>query len=116
MRSSLALLLLITFLSGCEISELSKSTPTANVTLTWEVPVARENEDPLYIYEIGGYEIAYRKIGTDIYQTVQIDQGDIDSFTLTDIVVGEYEFKIAVFDSNGLYSQYSDTAIFQIGS
>ena len=75
------------------------------VELYWEVPDARENGDHLDITEIGGYELRYKRKADSNYTRVQIADAYIDTYYF-DYLQGEYQFEIAVYDKNGLYSNY----------
>ena len=83
----------------------------ASLEFTWEIPVERENNEQLFVYEIGGYEIEYRKVGESTYQTVKVEDGTINTYELTDLSEGDYEVRIAAYDVNGLYSKFSDSAV-----
>jgi hypothetical protein len=62
-------------------SSTSSSVVDGSVSLYWDVPNQRENGEYLDITEIGGYEVRYK-------------------------LKGDYEFQIATFDTNGLYSGF----------
>lgn len=74
------------------------------VTLDWYIPTERENGDYLELDEIGGYEIKYRKVGDSKFTVVQINDGNVDTYRLN--LSGNYEFYIATFDTDGLFSEY----------
>jgi len=75
------------------------------VELDWYIPDQRENGDYLDITEIGGYELRYKQKSSTEYQTITIEDGYIDTYYF-DYLNGEYEFEIATFDKNGLYSSF----------
>ena len=93
----------------------SSSTQTAPVSSTgaidgpvqlyWSVPTSRENGDILDITEIGGYELRYKLRGDSSYTTVTISDGFTDAYYF-DYLQGDYEFQIATFDKQGLYSDF----------
>lgn len=66
----------------------------------------RANGDPLSLEEIGGYEIRYREAGANEYVTVIIDNGATDQYLIEDLPGADYEFQVATFDSNGIYSDF----------
>ena len=95
-------------------SSSASSTPTEGddgtdisgaVRLEWDVPDERENGEYLELYELGGYELRYRVAGSDDHQTVILEEGDAWFYEI-DGLEGSYEFTIAAFDSNGLYSEF----------
>ena len=75
------------------------------MALRWEVPTQRENGDYLDITEIGGYELRYKLTGASSYTYLTIDDPWQQEY-IFDWLSGSYEFQIAVFDKNGLYSQF----------
>ena len=89
-------------------------TPGAEQTsanLSWSIPDQRENGDPLELSEIGGYEIMYRKTSDVVFETVVIDDQSVSDYVLENLDEGQYEFLIAVFDTAGLYSDFSDPSL-----
>jgi hypothetical protein len=74
------------------------------VQLRWQRPVDREDGEYLELDEIGGYELRYKAKGDTEEQSVIIDAA-ADSYQLSGLK-GEYWFEIAVYDKNGLYSQF----------
>ena len=82
-----------------------------SVELAWETPTQREDGSSLYIYDIQGYEVKYRNVDDSDYSTLELAMNDsdvINSATVELDGAGVYEFSIAVYDVNGLYSDYSD--------
>lgn len=71
----------------------------------WSIPTQRENGDYLDIREIGGYELRYKLRSEEDFTSVNIDSGFTDTYYF-DYLQGDYEFEIATFDVNGLYSEF----------
>lgn len=88
----------------------STTPPAATVTanLSWEAPGTRENGDKLYLYELGGYEIRYRASGEQDFQTITINDGETLEHQVANLDPGIYEFMVAAFDADGVYSDYSE--------
>lgn len=115
---------LVTYLSKCThltallafffVSQSASASATA--TVTWETPDQRENGDYLNANEIGGFELAYRLTSEPVYSSVIVEQATATHYELTNLTDGEYEFKIAAFDADGLYSDFSDSTIALISS
>lgn len=78
---------------------------SGDVVIEWFVPTARENGEYLEASEIGGYEIRYKLLSKDKYTSIVINDGEVDQYKLG-YLVGDYEFQIATYDVNGLYSQF----------
>jgi hypothetical protein len=77
----------------------------ATVIYEWNKPTERENGEPLAAEEIGGYEIRVTPAtGEPIHILVQ-DPSAL-SFELSDHPGGDYTASIAVYDINGLYSNF----------
>ncbi len=75
------------------------------VRLVWDRPERRENGEFLEGDEIGGYELRYRRLGEEDVKTVIINDGWDEDYELGELV-GSYQFSIAAFDNNGLYSEF----------
>lgn len=91
---------------------LNITTPTSlisgNVNLKWLPPSQRENGATLTTAEIGGYEIRYRSITENTYKYLSIT--GTQTQTSLNNLAGDYVFEIAVFDTNGLYSNFVSIA------
>src|SRR5690606_6251403 len=74
------------------------------VEILWVTPQFRENGDYLEFDEIGGFELRYKLKSEETYTTIFLEP-DVDEY-LFDHLEGDYEFEIATFDTEGLYSKY----------
>ena len=85
-------------------SSSSDSAKPKTAKISWDHPKQRENGQFLELEEIGGYEIRYRK-PTDVqYSYITVDNNETNEYTIDD--ANGLEFEIAVFDINGVYSQF----------
>lgn len=75
------------------------------VRLEWATPDQRENGDYLELDEIGGYEIRYQQVGDAQQEVLVLDDAYATAHEMN-LEAGVYEFSIAVFDVNGLYSEF----------
>ncbi len=75
------------------------------VRLEWDRPEFRENGEYLEGDDIGGYELRYRQLGEDDFQTIIVENGWEEDYEFSELV-GSYQFSIAAFDNNGLYSEF----------
>jgi hypothetical protein len=91
--------------SSVASSSASKSVVDGSVQLYWNVPAQRENGDYLDITEIGGYEVRYKLKSENTFKSIQIKDGFTDAYYF-DYLEGDYEFQIATFDTDGLYSSF----------
>ena len=83
----------------------------ASANLSWDIPSYRENGDTLFLSEIAGYEIVYRPTSVNTYTVITVQDNNTSSHKINNLPAGNYEFMIAVFDTDGLYSDYSDPVI-----
>lgn len=87
-----------------------------SAVIEWDIPSTRENGEDLLLSEIGGYEIIYRNTQDIAYMTVVIEDQTVDQYLLENLDPGEYEVMIAAYDTDGLYSDYSDPAVATISN
>ncbi len=73
--------------------------------LSWSHPTQRENGQYLELHEIGGYEIRYRENSLDNFTSIQLPGSNTTQYSLGSIP-SNYDFQIAVYDTQGLYSDY----------
>jgi hypothetical protein len=73
--------------------------------LSWSLPENRNNFDPLSIADIAGYEIRYRKEGGKEASSIILRDAYTDTISLN-LPNSSYEFQIATFDRQGLYSKF----------
>lgn len=81
----------------------------------WDIPSTREDGSDLQLSEIAGYEIQYRTSAELAYSTVVIYDQTQDEIQIDDLPAGQYEVVVSVFDTDGLYSDYSEPALAIIG-
>lgn len=80
---------------------------TATVTLYWSAPQERINGDLMAETDIGGYEIRYRNSSNADYTTLLINDSSIDQHSIPDLNnADDYSFEVAVFDTDGIYSDF----------
>ncbi len=75
------------------------------IRLYWNAPNQRENGEYLDITEIAGYELRYKLKSESTFKAIRISDGFTDVYYF-DYLKGDYEFQIATFDTNGLYSGF----------
>lgn len=84
-----------------------------SVTFSWSAPSERMDGSLLPPDQIGGYELYYSADGGET-QVVEI--GVTTSHSLERLDPGSYEAAISTVDTDGLYSEPSNTVTFEIGS
>ena len=79
--------------------------PPLSITVSWSVPIERENGTLLTVDEIAGYEL---HTSCNEY-FIAIVGGDVTSFTLEIALPYSCKFSVLTVDTNGLRSVLSDT-------
>ncbi len=80
-----------------------------SASLSWQIPLKRENGEVIDVTELGGYELRYRRDVDVDFTYVTIKDPWQNIYTLNGLS-GKYMFQIAAFDKNGLYSNFADLA------
>lgn len=84
------------------------NTVANGVTLYWTAPLDRVNGSLIEYTEIGGYEIRYKQITDAEYTTVVISDASVEQYSFDSLTnADEYIFEVAVFDIDGLYSEFA---------
>jgi hypothetical protein len=80
------------------------------VTLSWTAPSTREDNSPLPLSEIEGYEIFYFQDGSTPEEgsSQRVSGGSTTRTTVTVPTAGTYFFAVAAVDRNGLVSDLSN--------
>lgn len=87
-------------------SASSKASGSKTVTISWAHPNQRENGKFLELDEIAGYEIRFKKPTDSRFTYLMVSGNTTTELSYTGNLDGA-TFEIAVFDINGLYSQYA---------
>lgn len=90
-------------LSGA--SRSSSSSIQTTITISWIHPDKRENGQFLELDEIGGYELRFKEITSATYTHLKLYGNATNSYT-TNLFPTNGDIQIAVFDTNGLYSDF----------
>ena len=75
-----------------------------SINLAWEAPQEREDGEGLMEGEIDGYEVAFKKVNEETFETIQVNN---PAFEIAGLDSGEYLIKVASIDDTGLKSKYS---------
>jgi len=78
----------------------------SDVQLYWFKPLTRANGQLMPDKEIGGYEIRYSKHGESSYSSLILPPGKTQHTFLSFEEADSFDFSVAVFDVNGLYSEF----------
>ncbi len=83
----------------------SSSSIQTTTTISWIHPDKRENGQFLELDEIGGYELRFKEITSATYTHLTLHGNATNSYT-TNLFPIDGDIQIAVFDTNGLYSDF----------
>ncbi|HMW73533.1 MAG TPA: malectin domain-containing carbohydrate-binding protein, partial [Cellvibrionaceae bacterium] len=74
------------------------------LTISWDAPTQRPTGELIARTDIGGYVVRYKLRAANTYTSVTLP-ASVFTFTSAKLV-GDYDFEIASFDVNGVYSEY----------
>jgi len=104
---SIILLSITALTSLLAVVALTVCTQAEAATFRWETPTERENGEPLAVSEIACYEIVGRSPSGTLTWRAQIPGGRTQVYHTNDpIVTSITDFRIAVCDTDGLFSEY----------
>jgi hypothetical protein len=83
----------------------------SRVTIVWTAPVARADESPLSLSEIGGYRVYYGTSEGDYPNRIDVNDGSAVEVTLNDLPLGSYYFVVTTYDVAGRESEFSPVLI-----
>lgn len=80
------------------------------MTVTWALPVTRESGGPLLPADIQHTRVEMRVVGAPTFTVMgSVLPGDVQTFTITDVDVGDWELRLVVVDTAGRESAPVDT-------
>lgn len=79
-----------------------------DISLSWEIPLEREDGSPLALYEIDGYKIAYGTVASQLESSVSVTGAAVTEYTFSSLLAGVYYFAISTIDSDGVQGRYSE--------
>ncbi len=80
-----------------------------SVTLSWTPPA--ENTDGSALIDLAGYNIYWGMTPGSYPNSVRIDNGSVSTYVVENLVPGTYEFVATSFNSAGVESSFSNSAI-----
>lgn len=89
----------------------SNQVTASGVTLTWTAPVAREDETPLSLAEIGGYRVYYGAKEGEYPNRIDVQDGSAVRAMLSDVPPGTYYIVVTTYDTAGRESEYSNVVV-----
>ena len=80
---------------------------TANITLSWVAPAAREDNSALPLSAIAGYKIYYGTTPGQYPNSTTVNDGSATGYTLNNLSSATYYLVVTTIDTSGRESQYS---------
>ena len=75
--------------------------------LYWSAPLTRTNGHEMISSEIGGYEIRYKDASNSDYEVIVVTDANVEQYNFDDLEnLDNYTFEVAVFDTDGIYSDF----------
>ena len=84
------------------------------VNLSWAAPTTRLDGEPLSLSELDGYKIYYGTDSDDLKPLVDLNDGSITNYAISELDPGTYYFTITAYDNSGLEGSYSETVSRQV--
>lgn len=81
---------------------------TYSIKLEWDTPNERQNGEPMFLWELSGYEITYSEEGESGLTTINIESASTTEETIEDLEEGVYQFWIATIDTENQVSNQSE--------
>ena len=86
--------------------------PTGSFSLSWTAPMTRQDGTPMSLAEIDGYRVYYGDTPGNYPNIVDINDGSVNSTTVSNVPVGDYYIVMTTYDSDGRESTQS-SAVFK---
>jgi hypothetical protein len=81
---------------------------TGSMSLVWSAPATRTDGSPLNLSDISGYYIHVGTTRENLQMYLDVNQGDIDRYTIDNIEIGDYFVAVTVYDRTGNTSDLSN--------
>jgi len=119
----LALITLCSILSGCGLERSTTSntgaaqpaTSKGEIKLAWIPPSTRADGTYLPLDSLAGYRIYIGTSSDTLHEIVDLNDREINDYTVKDLSSGSYYFSITAYDSEGLESNRSQVILLSVG-
>jgi hypothetical protein len=78
-----------------------------DINLSWVAPAEREDDSPLPMSEIAGYKIYYGTSQGQYPNSIDVNDGTANGYTITNLSSGTYYFVVTTYDMDGRESGHS---------
>ncbi len=90
------------------VNTVEVAATTGSMSLRWRAPSTRIDGTPLNLGDIDGYTIYVGTSQSNLQMYVDVNRGDISSYTIEDIELGNYYVAISAYDVSGRASDLSN--------
>ncbi|MCM8920729.1 MAG: putative Ig domain-containing protein [Candidatus Thiodiazotropha sp.] len=84
---------------------------TGSMSLRWTAPTTRTDGSSLSLADIKGYCIYVGTTRDNLQMQVELAEGDLTSYILDNLELGEYYVAVSVFDQQDIMSSYSNIVL-----
>jgi len=93
-------------------SSFTSAIPVASsATMIWTAPVARSDQSPLSLADIGGYRVYYGTVEGEYPYRIDVNDGTAVDVVIRDLPIGTYYFVVTAYDTEGRESEYSSVVV-----
>ncbi|PCI06686.1 MAG: hypothetical protein COB77_06265 [Gammaproteobacteria bacterium] len=92
-------------------NDTNNNLETVNISLAWTAPAEREDNSPISLSEIAGYQVFFGVNKGQYSNSIAINDGSTTSHTFTNLPTGTYYFVVTTIDTEGRESQYSSEVV-----
>lgn len=85
--------------------------PASSTILNWTAPVARSDQSPLSLADIGGYRVYYGTVEGEYPYRIDVNDGTAVEVVMNDLPTGTYYFVVTTYDTEGRESEYSTVVV-----
>ena len=85
--------------------------PASSTTLSWTAPVARSDQSPLSLADIGGYRVYYGTVEGEYPYRIDVTDGTAVEVVINELPNGTYYFVVTTYDTEGRESEYSTVVV-----
>jgi hypothetical protein len=90
------------------VNSVQVAAATGSMSLNWTAPTTRTDGTSLNLSDISGYQIYVGTSLSNLQMHVDLSQGDLSSYTIDNMDIGDYYVAMAVYDRNGNMSELSN--------
>ncbi|MCG7971829.1 MAG: putative Ig domain-containing protein [Candidatus Thiodiazotropha taylori] len=90
------------------VNSVQVAATTGSMSLSWAAPTTRTDGTTLNLSDISGYQIYIGTTPSNLQMHIDLSQGDLSSYTIDNMDLGDYYVAIAAYDYSGNASDLSN--------